>query len=181
MIERGIHPSKLWIEWKKIKGERKNVTFAEDRRRSNQAILVEPPPIIPRVAAARETPTIYKRFEPGRIGEPLRPARAAASWGTIRHPMVKIEAPSQLAEKLEARARARAAALATLERGRAELVGRIRVSTSQPSSRRGPRVVTMTIVVVVIDRRSIKRLETEKDIATYYFSFFFLFPNQKVE
>lgn len=181
MTGRGIHPSKLWIEWKKIKGERKNVTFAEDRRRSNQAILVEPPPIIPRVAAARETPTIYKRFEPGRIGEPLRPARAAASWGTIRHPMVKIEAPSQLAEKLEARARARAAALALLERGRAELVGRIRVSTSQPSSRRGPRVVTMTIVVVVIDRRSIKRLETEKDIATYYFSFFFLFPNQKVE
>ena len=95
--------------------------------------------------------------------------------------MVKIEAPSQLAEKLEARARARAAALALLERGRAELVGRIRVSTSQPSSRRGPRVVTMTIVVVVIDRRSIKRLETEEDIATYYFSFFFLFPNQKVE
>lgn len=26
-----------------------------------------------RVAAARETPTIYKRFEPGRIGEPLCP------------------------------------------------------------------------------------------------------------
>lgn len=77
------------------------------------------------MAAARETPTIYKRFEPGRIGEPLWPARAAASWGTIRHPMVKIEAPSQLAEKLEARARARAAALALLERGQAELVGRV--------------------------------------------------------
>lgn len=68
----------------------------------------------PRVAAARETPTIYKRFEPGRIGEPVRPARAAASWGTIRHPMVKIEAPSQLAEKLEARARG----------GRSSVVGR---------------------------------------------------------
>lgn len=75
------------------------------------------------MAAARETPTIYKRFEPGRIGEPLWPARAAASWGTIRHPMVKIEAPSQLAEKLEARARARAAALALLERGQAEFGG----------------------------------------------------------
>lgn len=95
--------------------------------------------------------------------------------------MVKIEAPSQLAEKLEARARARAAALALLERGRAELVGRIRVSTSQPSSRRGPRVVTMTIVVVVIDRRSIKRLETEEDIATYYFSFLFFFSFSKPE
>lgn len=106
------------------------------------------------MAAARETPTIYKRFEPGRIGEPLWPARAAASWGTIRHPMVKIEAPSQLAEKLEARARARAAALALLERGQAEFGGAGEsVSTSQGirSTRRGPpSIVTMTIVPTIV-------------------------------
>lgn len=91
----------------------------KERERKIDCIEIESGPRqivadFPRVAAARETPTIYKRFEPGRIGEPVRPARAAASWGTIRHPMVKIEAPSQLAEKLEARARG----------GRSSVVGR---------------------------------------------------------
>lgn len=110
------------------------------------------------------------------------PARAAASWaaaawGTIRHPMVKIEAPSQLAEKLEARARARAAALATLE---AELVGRVRrIRVYQPGIRVHPRVVTMTIVVVVtMIRCSIPR--KEENIPAINIFPLFSFPNEKV-
>lgn len=91
--------------------------------------------------------------------------------------MVKIEAPSQLAEKLEARARARAAALATLE---AELVGRVRrIRVYQPGIRVHPRVVTMTIVVVVtMIRCSIPR--KEENIPAISIFPLFSFPNEKV-
>jgi len=63
-----------------------------------------------------KTPTIYKWSKPGRVGEPLesscrrrRRRHRCLVWGTIRHPMIKIEAPSQLASsnsRLELEARA---------------------------------------------------------------------------